>query len=82
MTRVIVQCPDCGEEFLVNHPGQKVGGCYVSLGFSNGAAMTKLQQAIEILSCAAQDLPFRDDLAMAARLLRRVESQIVAIADE
>ena len=33
----------------------------VEIGVSNGAALTKLQRAVEIVEAAAEDLPFRRD---------------------
>ncbi len=81
MGKTIVECPECGQEILVQTPGQMVAAAYVEIGFSNGQAATDLEQAIELVEIAAGDLPFRDDLTQAATLLKRANAQLTAIAD-
>ncbi len=82
MGKTTVECPECGNEILIQRPGQKVAAAYVEIGYSNGGAVIDLQQAIEMVDIAAEDLPFRDDLTMAARLLRRVDAQLITVADD
>jgi hypothetical protein len=83
MGQHLVECPECGDEFMIDVPGgRKVGGVYVTIGYSNAGAVAKLKRAIEIVEAAAEDLTFRTDLAQAARLLRHVDSQLVGIANE
>ena len=82
MAKTLIDCPECGAEMLVECPGRKVAAAYVEIGYSNGGAVVKLQQAIELVNAAAADLPFRDDLALVARLLMRVDAELVAVDDE
>ncbi len=83
MGQHLVMCPECGEEFLFDAPaGYNAGGVYVTIGYSNAAAVAQLEMATEMVAAAADDLSFRTDLARAARLLRRVGGQLVGIADE
>jgi small-conductance mechanosensitive channel len=62
--------------------GRHLGGCYVTIGYSNAGAVADLERATEIVDGASVDLPFRTDLAQATRLLRRVGGQLVGIADD
>ena len=82
MGQTLIECPECGAEVLVRHPGAKVAAVYVEIGYSNDGAVIQLHRAIELVEGASEALPFREDLETALRLLRQVDSQLVTIADE
>ena len=83
MGQHLVTCRACGEEFMIELPaGRKFGGLFVTIGYCNAGAVHELKRAIEIVETASEDLPFRTDLAEAARLLRSVGGQLVGIANE
>ena len=81
MGQAIVKCPECGGEVLVQQPGQCVAAAYVTIGYANGDAVHKLHRAIETIDAVAGEMPYRDELAQVAALLRQVDAELVAFAD-
>jgi hypothetical protein len=77
-----IECPACGEKFLyeVRRPWY-AGGVYVTIGYRNGAAVNRLRRVIQMLQEAADDLPFRPDLAEAVQLLHQIDTQLTVVVD-
>jgi hypothetical protein len=63
---------------LVETSGQCVGTAYVAFCYGDRETSAKMLQAIELVEFAARELPVREDLEMAARLLREADASLVA----
>ena len=81
MTGTTTKCPRCGAEIPVIGPGQRIPTAFVRIAYSNGEAVEKLERAIELVDVIASEFSFRDDLGIAATLLREVSTELVTIKD-
>ncbi len=70
----------CGSDVVIQPPGL-VFTAYVTIGYSNGRAVQKLQRAFELLEAAARELPSRKDLAEATQLLARACGTLAVVSD-
>lgn len=76
MSQTVIVCQECGNEIVVQRPGQRVAAAYVTIGVSNSTTFEKLAIARRLVSEAAGELPFRDDLGRAAKLLHEIEIEL------